>query len=84
MSIPFKKPAICNTMSRRVGIRIGRKYGIISKKLQKLFTSFLLLWICKRSIQTRGSALSNIYSTKELHKELPKYKISNKFNATCK
>ena len=52
VSLPFNKPAICSTMSRRVGTTIWRKYGIISKKLQKLFTSFLLLWICKRSMDT--------------------------------
>ena len=61
MSLPFKKPAICNTTSRRVGTTIWRKYGIISEQLQKLFTSFLLLWICKRSIPYyRGLHINNI------------------------
>ena len=74
MSLPFKKPAICNTTSGRVGTTIWRKYGIISEKLQKLITSFLLLWICKRSIEEANKEVTAILC--DPAKRHPNLKIS--------
>ena len=42
VSLPFKKPAICNTTSCRVGTTIWHKYGIIFTKNYK---SYLRLFV---------------------------------------